>query len=407
MIILNKKRSFFIIILTSILLLSSCTYKGKEEKNQPKNGKNKVDIIKEKVDNMKLEEKIGQLVMVGFVGEELNDNIEKMLDNYYVGGVILFEENIKNTDQTLNLINSLKKINGKNNIPLFIAADEEGGKVTRLSNIFGNMPSGKNIGELDNEDYSFEIGSLISYRLKSIGFNLDFAPVLDINSNPRNPIIGDRAYGSTKESVSKHGIQVMKGIQSNNIVPTIKHFPGHGDTYIDSHLDLPVVDKDLKELKSMELVPFREAINNGADMVMIGHILFPKIDKENPATFSKEIITNILRKNLNYDKVIITDDMAMGAITKNYNIGEAAIKSLKAGTDIILVCHDYENQVQVIEAIDKAIKSGELTESEIDEKVYRIIKLKEEYGIKDETIDFVDIDKVNKKMKGLKNIEKR
>lgn len=400
---MENKARFFIGILLCILFLSSCADKNKEKTEiDPK-----INFIGERVKGMSLEEKIGQLFIIGFNGEEIDKDIEYMIKNYYVGGFILFQENIKNIDQTLNLINSLKKANENNNIPLFISTDEEGGKVTRVSNLFGSVPGSRKIGEIDNEEYSFKIGDIIGYRLKSIGFNLDFAPVLDINSNPKNPVIGDRSYGRTKDIVSKHGIQVMKGIKSNNVIPTIKHFPGHGDTFIDSHLDLPAVNKDLEELRKMELIPFKEAIDMGADMVMVGHMLFPKIDSENPATFSKEIITNLLRKDLNYDKVIVTDDMTMGAITKNYNIEKVAIKSLKAGADIILICHSYEDQIKVIESIKEAVKSGEILEKEIDEKVYRIVKLKEEYGLRDDIIESISIEKIDKKMNDLKNIRKR
>lgn len=400
---MENKARFFIGILLCILFLSSCVDKNKEKTEiDPK-----INFIGERVKGMSLEEKIGQLFIIGFNGEEIDKDIEYMIKNYYVGGFILFQENIKNIDQTLNLINSLKKANENNNIPLFISTDEEGGKVTRVSNLFGSVPGSREIGEMDNEEYSFKIGDTIGYRLKSIGFNLDFAPVLDIDSNSKNPVIGDRSYGRTKDIVSKHGIQVMKGIKSNNVIPTIKHFPGHGDTFIDSHLDLPAVNKDLEELRKMELIPFKEAIDMGADMVMVGHMLFPKIDSENPATFSKEIITNLLRKDLNYDKVIVTDDMTMGAITKNYNIEKVAIKSLKAGADIILICHSYEDQIKVIESIKEAVKSGEILEKEIDEKVYRIVKLKEEYGLRDDIIESISIEKIDKKMNDLKNIRKR
>ncbi|MBW4829331.1 MAG: beta-N-acetylhexosaminidase [Clostridiaceae bacterium] len=400
---MENKARFFIGILLCILFLSSCVDKNKEKTEiDPK-----INFIGERVKGMSLEEKIGQLFIIGFNGEEIDKDIEYMIKNYYVGGFILFQENIKNIDQTLNLINSLKKANENNNIPLFISTDEEGGKVTRVSNLFGSVPGSREIGEMDNEEYSFKIGDTIGYRLKSIGFNLDFAPVLDIDSNSKNPVIKDRSYGRTKDIVSKHGIQVMKGIKSNNVIPTIKHFPGHGDTFIDSHLDLPAVNKDLEELRKMELIPFKEAIDMGADMVMVGHMLFPKIDSENPATFSKEIITNLLRKDLNYDKVIVTDDMTMGAITKNYNIEKVAIKSLKAGADIILICHSYEDQIKVIESIKEAVKSGEILEKEIDEKVYRIVKLKEEYGLRDDIIESISIEKIDKKMNDLKNIRKR
>lgn len=403
---MNKKKRSLICLLIFVFIFSSCKYE-KEDEDKYKDKEEVIDPIKVRIDKMSLEEKIGQLLIVGFQGERIDENIENMIKNYYVGGFILFENNIKDLEQTLDLINSLKKANQGNYIPLFISADEEGGKVTRLSNLFGKLPSSREIGRIDDENYSFKIGSLIGYRLKSIGFNLDFAPVLDIDSNPKNPVIGDRSYGRTGKLVSKHGVQVIAGIKSNNIIPVIKHFPGHGDTSTDSHLELPVVDKDLEELKEMELRPFKEAINKGVNMVMVGHMIFPKIDRKNPATFSREIITNILRKDLNYDKVIITDDMTMEAITKNYDIGEVSVESLKAGSDIILICHDYKKQIQVIEAIKEAVKSKEIIESEIDEKVYRIIKLKEEYSLTDRVIESVDIEQMNEEMDRLKNIEKR
>lgn len=380
-------------------MLTGCSNKKVEEEKQNsiiKEPKEKVDVDEtmEKLKSMSLDEKIGQLLIVGFEGTEINEQTEKMIKDYHISGFILFERNISNGENTLELINSIKKLNKENKVPLFISIDEEGGNVSRLPKEFIKLPKAWEIGKANNEEYSYKIGELIGERLQALGFNLNFAPVLDINSNPNNPVIGKRAFGSTIDVVKKHGIQTMEGIKSKNIIPVIKHFPGHGDTNIDSHIDLPTINKNLEELEKLEFAPFDKAIERGADMVMTSHILFRKIDKNNPATFSKEIITNILRERLKFNGVIITDDMTMGGL-KNYNIIDASVKALKADCDIILVCHGYENQVKIIEGIKEEVKGANISEKEIDKKVYRILKLKEKYKIKDEPTELPNIEEIN------------
>ena len=362
-----------------------------------------IDPIKEQIDKMTLDDKIGQMLIVGIEGYDLNANTKSLVEKYKVGGAILFSNNIQDANQLLKLLNSLKKENLKNKIPLFLSVDEEGGRVTRMPKEFKKFPTNKAIGKINNETFSNNIGSTIAYEIGSFGFNMDFAPVLDINSNPKNPVIGDRSFGEDVNIVSRLGIQTMKGIQAENIIPVVKHFPGHGDTSIDSHVGLPSVNNDLKRLNSFELIPFAEAIKNNADAVMIAHILLPKIDKENPSSMSKTIITDILRTNLSFKGVIITDDMTMGAIVKNYNIGEAAVKSVKAGTDIVLVCHGYDNEVAVINALKTSISKGEITEKRIDESIYRILSLKQKYKLKGEIINSVDIDDINNRINTLLN----
>lgn len=364
-----------------------------------------IDPIREQIEKMTIDEKIGQMILVGIDGYTLNENTKSLLQKSKVGGVILFADNVQETNQLLKLLNSLKSENQQNKIPLFLSVDEEGGRVTRMPAEFKKIPTSKAIGKIDDEKLSYNIGSSIAYEIGSFGFNMDFAPVLDINSNPNNPVIGNRSFGTNVSIVSSLGIQTMKGIQSQNIIPVVKHFPGHGDTSVDSHMGLPSVNNDLKRLKSFELKPFADAIKNNADAVMIAHILLPKIDKENPSSMSKTIITDILRKDLKFNGVIITDDMTMGAITKNYNISEAAIKSVKAGTDIVLVCHGYDNELAVINALKNSVAKGDISEKRIDESVYRIMTLKGKYKLKDELIKSVDVKGINNKINGvLKNI---
>lgn len=366
------------------------------------------NLIQQKLSNMTLDEKIGQLVIAGVDDYTNNEHSKTLINTYHVGGFILFSSNIKNTNQTLSLLNSLKETNSSsNNIPLFLSVDEEGGRVTRMPSEFVKFPTNRAIGKVNNLTFSNKIGEILGQELKAFGLNVDFAPVLDINSNPKNPIIGDRSFGTNSTIVSKLGIQTMNGIQSQNVIPVVKHFPGHGDTSVDSHVGLPVVYNDMQRLNSLELIPFSEAIKNGADMVMVAHILLPKIDSKNPASLSKTIITDVLRNNLKFNGVVITDDMTMGAIEKNYNLGEAAVKSLNAGTDIILVCHDFNKQTSILNAIKNSVTNGTLSKQSIDAKVYRILKLKEKYNLKDSTIPHINVrdinDKITKLLKTYKN----
>jgi len=358
----------------------------------------KKDYIKEQIKAMTLDEKIGQMVMVGIDGYTLGDASRQMLEEYHAGGIILFKDNIRDAEQTLSLINALKSTNAINMIPLFLSVDEEGGRVSRMPDEMTNIPAAKKIGQVNNSDFSFKIGSLIGEELKAFGFNMDFAPVLDINSNPRNPVIGDRAFGSDPDIVSASGIQNMKGIQSQGIISVVKHFPGHGDTSTDSHIGLPSVDNDLQRLQSFELIPFDNAIRNSADTFMVAHILLPRIDPDYPASFSKKIITGILRENLKFDGVVFTDDMTMGAIINNYDIGNAAVLSVNAGSDIILICHDNDKQVTVINSLREAAESGSISMERIDASVYRILSLKRAYAITDETVKSIDIKAINNKI---------
>jgi len=359
------------------------------------------DPIEAQVAEMSLDEKIGQLVLVGLDGYVNDENSTYLIEKYRVGGFVLLKQNVKDTEQLLELMNSLKKTNAANKIPLFLAIDEEGGRISRLPDDFKKLPSSGRIGQANDKRLAYQAGSLLAEMLKTIGLNMNFAPVLDINSNPENPVIGDRAFGVSSELVTELGMEAMSGIKAQGIIPVIKHFPGHGDTDVDSHVGLPVVEASLSRLESFELIPFKTAIENQADAIMIAHILLPKIDPNNPASFSKPIITDLLRKKMNFDGVVITDDLTMGAVVNNYDLGEAAVESLKAGSDIILVCHDYEKEVRVIEAIKKAVETGKITEERVDESLYRILSLKKKYGLSDEPVRAVDLQRLNDKIEEL------
>ena len=409
------KKLYLYILLSLILILTGCR-KGESivDKNRQKEDMPEEEIesneelenkdrIQNIIDEMTLGEKIGQLIIIGLNGYTIDDHTKEMIEKYNIGGFILFKYNISDENQTLELLNNLKKVNSNNSIPLFLSIDEEGGRVSRLPKSFSKLPSAGKIGDINDKDISLEYGKIIGKRIKSLGFNMNFGPVLDVNSNPKNPVIGDRAFGSTAEIVVDNGVQVMEGISSENIISVIKHFPGHGDTNMDSHIELPVIDKDLKEVEELELTPFIEGIKQGADGIMIGHILFSKLDSEYPATLSREIITKLLREKLAYNEIIISDDMTMGAIIKNYTIEDAAVKFLKAGGDIVLVCHGYENQIKIINRIKEEVNIGTISEEELDEKVYRILKVKEKYKLEDNLVEKVDIDSLNSQTKELLN----
>ncbi|MCB2292288.1 beta-N-acetylhexosaminidase [Clostridium algoriphilum] len=393
-------------LIISILLFLGLFLTGCNATNSSRSSKSvvhkpqikRIDAVQNKINTMSLDEKIGQLVIVGLDGFAMNNNINNLIKEHKVGGVILFSTNVDNSSQLVKLTNSLKATNHQNKTPLFISVDEEGGQVSRMPSEIKNIPSNKIIGKKNNSNLSYKIGNIIGEELKIFGFNMDFAPVLDINSNINNPVIGDRAFGNNPSIVKKLGIKTMEGMQDNKIIPVVKHFPGHGDTSVDSHVGLPIVNKDLTKLNNFELTPFKEAIKNNVDAIMVSHILLNKIDANYPASMSKIIITDILRKSLKFNGLVITDDMTMAAIIKYNDIGDAAVKSFNAGSDIILVCHEYDNEIKVINSLKTAVKNKLIPEKRLDESIYRILKLKEKYNLNNNIRSSIDINAINDKI---------
>ena len=274
--------------------------------------------------------------------------------------------------------------------------------MTRIPEL-NNLPTNKQIGKKDNPALAFQLGELLGKQLNAFGFNLDFAPVLDVDSNPNNPVIGDRSFGSDPKLVSELGISTMKGLQSENVISVIKHFPGHGDTEVDSHIELPIVSKNMKELQAVEFIPFQNALKSGADVVMIGHILLPEIDANKPSSISNVVITKILREQLKYEGVVMTDDMTMKAILDNYEIGEAAVEAVKAGNDIVLIAHDYEKVHRAIQAIIEAVRNEEIKVEQIDRSVERILQLKEKYQLSNDQLSSINVNELNNLAEELTN----
>lgn len=359
------------------------------------------DRIQDKLKELSVSEKVGQLIMAGMDGTEVDEAAKELIRSYNVGGLIFYSNNMKDAKEALQLFNNLKEINvqQKSGIPLFMSVDEEGGKVSRMPPTLKKIPSAKKVGDTKNKQLATQIGNVIGDQLQSFGLNMDYAPVLDVNSNPKNPVIGDRAYGNEINIVSQMGIAVMKGLQQRNIIPVVKHFPGHGDTSVDSHIGLPIVNHNIERLRQLELVPFKQAIAEGADAVMIAHILMPKIDKSAPASFSSIIIHDLLREELGFAGVVISDDMTMGAITEHYDMGEAAVKFIQAGGNVVLVGHGMENIQSVAKALTDAVQQGEITPQMLDERVTQVLQLKQKYQLTDHEQAFgPDVKQINERI---------
>ncbi|UOQ92870.1 beta-N-acetylhexosaminidase [Halobacillus shinanisalinarum] len=352
-------------------------------------------------EGMSLDEKIGQMIFSGVDGTEMTAETKNIIQKYHVGGIILFANNIESKTQTVNFLNEMKTANADNPYPLLLGVDEEGGSVTRMPDEIKSLPSSRSIGELNDPGMSFKIGTILGEQMKALGFNLDFAPVLDVNSNPDNPVIGDRSFGANPKIVTRLGIQTMKGIQNEGVISVIKHFPGHGDTSEDSHLELPKVDKSYEELSKLELVPFKKAISESADVSMVAHILLPKIDENYPASMSKKVITGILREDYDFDGVVITDDLTMGAITDHYNVAEAPVQTVKAGGDLLLVAHNPNLISTVFDKLKAAVEDGEISENRIDESVERITHLKAKYQLSDEKTSVPNPQSINEKVEAI------
>jgi beta-N-acetylhexosaminidase len=265
------------------------------------------------------------------------------------------------------------------------------------------LPANRAIGKINKPEFSYKLGEILGKELKSVGFNMDFAPVLDINSNPNNPVIGDRSFGANADVVSNLGVQTMMGIQSEKVAAVVKHFPGHGDTSVDSHLELPVVQTNLKRLRTFEWRPFQAAIEHHVDAVMVAHILLPKLDPDHPASFSKIIITDHLRNELHFNGVVMTDDMTMGGIVKHYAMNDAAVQAVNAGCDVIMAAHEYDKALEVLTNLKNKVKAGVISQQRIDQSVYRILQLKQKYTLQDQIMPKADIAPLNKAIKSLLN----
>ena len=322
-------------------------------------------------------EKIGQLFMVGFLGTSVTADLSAFLREYKPGGVILFSRNLESVEQIVQLTNDLQQCSPKS--PLLIAIDQEGGRVSRLPKGFTIFPPCQLIGRCHSGELAYAAAATIAKELKSVGINMNMAPVLDVNSNPDNPVIGDRAFGPDPETVIEMGLVTAAGLQDHKVVSCGKHFPGHGDTNADSHKELPVVDASRERLEAIEFAPFRRATAAGIASLMTAHVLYKALDERLPATLSPDIITHLLREQMGYDGIVLTDDLEMHAIVDHYGPGDAAVRAFLAGCDVLLICKERDREIAAFEAIEQAVASGTIDTARLDLSVARIQRTKQRY----------------------------
>lgn len=313
--------------------------------------------------------------MFGFRGSTPSEHIRAMIQTNHLGGVILLKHNIRSIDQLVRLAASLQDISADN---LLIAVDQEGGKINRLDAEIGikTLPSPRKIAESRNPENAKLAGDVIGQQLAAVGINMNLVPVLDVNNNPNNVVIGSRSFGDDPALVAEFGAAFIQGIRPH-VIATGKHFPGHGDTSVDSHNRLPIIKHNLDYLEEVDLTPFRKAINVGVDAIMIGHIAFPALDKSRkPATLSEIIVTELLRNQLNFRGVIISDDMEMGAIVKYYGVEQASIMAISAGVDILIYCCTPERQQRAYRAVLEKASRDPIFRERVESAYRKIAALK-------------------------------
>ena len=347
-------------------------------------------------EKMTLEEKVGQLLMVHFNGKDANEEARILVQETKVGGIIYYNwcNGLDSPEQVQMLSSSLQKLteDNQNPIPLLIAVDQEGGSVTRLKNGFTQFPSNKVLAQASDPHLAREAAFTMGQELRAVGINMNLAPVVDVNSNPANPVIGARSFSNQAETVLAFGAEALNGYKQAHIIATLKHFPGHGDTSIDSHEDLPIVHKSKEELKQVELLTIA-GLASTADVIMTAHNLVPAFDTENCSTLS-ETTLNYLRETIGFQGVIVSDSLVMGGVLKKCkSVDEAAIQALRAGCDLLilggkLLTGEYKGfeltttDIQrVHDSIIQAVKTGRISEERINHAVERILDLKNRYLI--------------------------
>jgi beta-N-acetylhexosaminidase len=317
------------------------------------------------------------MFIVGLQGEALAREEKAIIEQYPFGGFILFGHNCCEPAQILCLCRDLWQ--SANTHPPFISIDEEGGRVHRLPTPFTHFPPAACLGQMGDLNLAYRVARATAEELALAGINLDFAPVLDVNSNPQNPVIGDRSFAADPQKVTVLGERWAQGLRDGGIIPCGKHFPGHGDTDKDSHFVLPVVHRSLEELEKLELPPFVNACRNQVESLMTAHILYRALDPELPATLSQRIITGLLREKFDYNGVVFSDDMEMKAISDNYRQEEAVALCVRAGIDVMLFCHDLSRAIQAFKFLCSEFEKDATVRARVEQSYKRITKLKRSF----------------------------
>ena len=362
-------------LILAIFIMTGCDGTSADEPDIKKTSMEEatIDPIENMLKKMTITEKIGQMIMVGVYGKETNEDIIYSLNQYHFGGIILYARNIDNKDQVKNFVSQLQdKANEK--VPLFISIDEEGGDVSRLKQIDNNAaPSQREIGESGDIHLAQKWAMETAKKLKSLGVNVNFAPVADIGSPDT------RSFSNDPRIVVDFLGSAAKGYEEENFIYCIKHFPGIGKRVTDPHQEISSIDVSRETLEEEDIFPFKSIIDNHSAekfMIMVSHLKYPAIDEENSATLSYKVMTELLRKELGYKGIIITDDLEMGAISNHNSFNEVGVNAIKAGADILLICHDYQHEQEVYLGVLEAVQNGEITEERINESVRRILKSK-------------------------------
>ncbi|MFE4114884.1 glycoside hydrolase family 3 N-terminal domain-containing protein [Priestia sp. YIM B13448] len=372
-IILVKHAVSAAIIALGMVVIPQMTEKAfaenSKEKNDPKTLKQQVEKL---IVHMTLQEKIGQMMVVGFQTEEMDNHIRTMISTYHAGGVILFDRNMKTPKQVATLTNNLQDLaqETKNQIPLMMGIDQEGGSIVRRKDQVSPIPSQQELGQKNDQESVYQTANHNGKELAAMGFNVDFAPVLDLSDTDT------RSFGTDPKKAAEFGEAAVSGLNTNGLTAALKHFPGNGRSNIDPHLETSSVKADKLDLQNGDIYPFKKMVRNVDNnnfFVMVTHIKYPAYDKENPASISPIIIQELLRKQLGYNGLVVTDDLEMGAISKYFTYEELGVRTVEAGADVLLVCHTLDSQEKMYNGILRAVKEEKISEKRIDESVKRIL----------------------------------
>jgi beta-N-acetylhexosaminidase len=328
---------------------------------------------------------IGQLLIGSLPGPTIPQELRSLAREFRLGGVILFARNIEAPEQVAELSHDLQALAAE--VPLWVSVDQEGGRVARLKAPFTEWPPMAALGRSGDAGLALRFASALAAELRAVGITLDYAPVLDIHTNPKNLVIGDRALGEDADTVARLGVAVIRGLQDSSVAACGKHFPGHGDTVADSHVELPLVEHPPDRIRRVECVPFRAAIEAGVAFIMTAHVLVPSLDAEKPATLSRRIVNDLLREEFGFAGVILSDDLEMQALAARYTVSEAAVEAIAAGCDGVLVCRaqakdrsrDIDAQAEMLEALVHAVEDGRVSPRRLDDALTRQRRAKERF----------------------------
>ena len=321
---------------------------------------------------------IGQLAIAGFAGETIPADLKAIAREFDLGGIILFARNVSAPEQVAEIAREARTM--AQELPLWVSVDQEGGRVARLKAPFTIWPPMLTLGRSGDERLAARFATALAAELKAVGITLDYTPVLDILTNPNNPVIGDRALAERAEDVARLGRTIVRVLQREGIAACGKHFPGHGDTAVDSHHELPLVEHPPDRIDAVELVPFRAAIDEGVAAIMTAHILMPAFDEERPATLAPAVVDGLLKKKLGFGGLVLSDDLEMRAISGRYGIPEATVAAIAAGCDAVLMCGaSQEPQAAALEALIKAVEGGTLPVKRVEDALVRHRRIKERF----------------------------